>query len=386
MKTISLIFALLLSTITLAEESDFRTDENQYQPDYIAKINLLGQMSLDKNDQQDDDEDERDYITSDNPLYGGFNDLVRFVLPAPYQQGAGSCLYMAHTGVIEWWMNKRAGKKKYDLAERYYMSLKTEKTGQERVKNWRTDNIERLNEYQRMYLNKDYPFTKGHYKKVDGKRVVASEDDPKAKYGTRFNWISFRSTLPEYKSIKLPKFKREVIFADPQKNQWNITTAPKDIVTKIKRALVKNKAPVLVIYNHKGFWHANYIFGYNDRIKHNCPFTDSFEDSMIKKAIEYEKKASEATRESTRKKYLATAKTYRERGAKVSKRYYKNGGCSKKGAFYVRDSIYPNEDMPMYDYNTAQNDDDKNLNASLILREYEWVDTTLNHAIQIFPL
>ncbi len=373
-----IIFSLIFcfTNFALAEVSNILSDQS-FESDYIAKISI----------NKDDEEEPIDYIDPNSSLYGGFNDLISYVVPSPYQEGAGSCLYMAHTGVIEFLMNQSSGYKRYDFSERYFMSLKTEKTGQERVKNWRTDNIERLNEYRIMYKNRDYPFTKGYYKKENGRRVATNAEDEKAKYGTRFNWISYRKDLSVKKSVTLPKFKRNIIFADPDRNQWNVTTAPKNITSLIKRALTKNKAPVLVIYNHKGFWHANYIFGYNNRIKHNCPYVNSYEPTMIKKAANYEKKAAEATTESRRNKYLATAKSYRERGAKVTKYFKKElGGCSNKGAFYVRDSIYPNEDQKLYDFATENTEDDAHLNAELILREYEWVESTLNHAIQILPL
>lgn len=326
-----------------------------------------------------------DRISTGNPLDGGYNELVPYVIPAPHQEDAGSCLYMSHTGVIEWWLNKLNRKKNIDLSERYYMALKTERTNQDNIDNWRTDNVRRLNKYSKMVRNSDYPFTKGHFKRKDGKRVVTSASDEGAQYGTAYNWITQRELISQNKLINIPKFKREVIFADDQRNQWNVAVAPLNISEQIKNALKKNKAPVLVVYNHKGFWHANYIFGYNDKIKHNCPFSSSFAPRMREKAQDYEDDAMKTTSKKKRRRLLKKAESYRDRAQKVEDRFNRIG-CSNKGAFYVRDSIYADESMPVYDYYTLNNEDDRNLNSPLILREYEWPILTLNHAIQIFPL
>lgn len=372
-KFIALIF--ILSAPTFAEISDLNINKiSRVTSDIIIDKSQIEMKNLDE----------------ENPMTGGFNDLVPYILPSPHQQGAGSCLYMSHTGIIEWWINKldeRTGSDRIDLSERYYMSLKTEKVGNENVENWRTDNIERLNATGIFYKNEDYRYTKGWYKKVDGKRVVSHEDDKKAKYGTRYNWISFRSDLNQSKAIKVPKFKRNVILKDQGRDQWNVGQAPNDIADKVKEALVTNRAPVLVIYNHQGFWHANIVFGFNDNASsNNCPFTSSFKPYMDERALEMEEEAKEAKTPSKKKKLLAKAKNFRMRGDAVQKRYDEIGGCSGKGVFYVRDSIFPDESMPIYDYDFTQEGEEQHLNSPLIVREYEWLTTSANHIIQILPV
>lgn len=320
---------------------------------------------------------------------GGFNELMKYVVPSPSQEDAGSCLYMSHTGVVEWWynrLNSLEGERKVNFAERYYMALKTRKENQDNIDNWRTDNIRRINKSSIFFDNKDYRFTKGHFKKVNGKRVVTDSKDEDASYGTSYNWIDLTQDIStDAKVYKLPRFKREVLYADADKDQWAVAKAPSDIVERIKNALHKRNAPVLVIYNHKGFWHANYIFGYNDHADTNgCPFTSSFLPRMKEKRDGYLEKAAKTKSDTWRAKYLANAENVMKKGNAVQAKF-EEVGCAKKGVFYVRDSIFPNESMPKYDYDLAQEGEEDFLNAPLIAREFAWAQTTLNHAIQIYP-
>lgn len=373
MKNIAILFTAILATFTVfAEESQLRTNKIQlHEIARVQNINSLAQKGLDQ----------------ENPLAGGFNDLIPYIMPTPYQENAGSCLYMSHTGIVEWWMNRLndlQGEQRLDLSERFFMALKTLRTGQENIENWRTDNIYRINKAGHIYLNEDYRYTKGYYKKVNDIRVATNADDEEAKYGTRFNWISFKDQLDPAKAIKVPQFKRDVLLVDKDKNQWNVAEAPLNIVDQVKKALVKNQAPVLVIYNHQGFWHANIVFGFNDNTKHECPFVSSFKPYMDERAQELTKEAEQATSAKKKRSLLAKAKRFQERGNKVQKRFDQIG-CANKGAFYVRDSIFPNEEMPLYDYDFTQEGEEKHLNSSLILREYEWLTTSANHIIQILP-
>lgn len=377
-KLISLLSACLVATTAMAEISDLNQNQIeriQQEKDYVGVINP---MLLELASSNDD-------ITS-----GGFNDLMKYVVATPDQEDAGSCLYMSHTGVVEWWynrLNNLTGSRKVDFAERYYMSLKTEKTNQEEIDNWRTDNIRRINKSSIFFSNKDYRFTKGYYKRVDGKRVVTDKEDEDASYGTSYNWINLTDEISKDANVfKLPKFKREVLFADAERDQWAVGKAPKDIVERIKNALHKRNAPVLVIYNHKGFWHANYIFGYNDNADtKGCPFTTSFITRMQEKYDYWIEKSQTTKSDKWRQKYLGYADKAKRREAAVKNRLEEVGGCAKKGVFYVRDSIYGTDTMPEYDYDFSQKGEEGHLNAPLIAREFAWVQTTLNHAIQIYP-
>ena len=87
---------------------------------------------------------------------GGFDKLVPFVLPSPNQEGAGSCLYMATTGVAEWWLARlnptlsRAPDGPLDLSERHLMNLAGGRGNEQEDKadlpNWRTDSIYLFNQ------------------------------------------------------------------------------------------------------------------------------------------------------------------------------------------------------------------------------------------------
>ena len=322
-------------------------------------------------------------IPNSSSFEGGFNDLVPFTISAPYQDNAGSCLFMSHTGAVEVLMSKKR-KQKTNLSERYFMNLQKAGIGEDSIANWRTDTIERINTTGISYRNSDFPFTKGWYKTVNGTRVPAVEEDQGAFYGTRYNWIVELTSLQGLPKIKIPKLKREVLFADPAENQWNVGTAPKDITQRVKAALKRNKAPVVVIYNHVGFWHATLVVGFNDLAStESCPFVSKYEEKMNKRADEIVEEASQATTESEKAKLLRKAKNFRRRGKSVNTAYLKNGGCKSKGVFYVRDSIYPNKTQPLYDYDPSKKGEEEHLNAPIILREYAWLEQLSNHAVQI---
>ena len=323
-------------------------------------------------------------LPSEDTFKGGYNKLIPYVLPSPYQENAGSCLFMSHTGVIEVLMNQKLNTNKIDLSERYLMNLAKDKVASEKVKNWRTDTIFRSNAKLKSYLNKDFRYTKGFYKVVNGKRVKANEQEQGATYGIKYNWVVDYKNI-KANAVKLPNFQREVIFKDKDENQWNINGAPKNIVSLIKTAIRKRNAPVLVIYNHHGFWHANFILGFNDKASSDgCKFVSTFEESMNKRADEIVEEANQAQTSKEKEKLLRKAAKFRKRGKEVNDAYLANGGCRGKGIFYVRDSIYPQESMPFYDYDLERQGEEKNLNAPIIVREYEWVERLANHAIQIY--
>tara|TARA_Y100000590_G_scaffold470758_1_gene669540 strand:- start:4314 stop:5438 length:1125 start_codon:yes stop_codon:yes gene_type:complete len=324
--------------------------------------------------------------TNDSYL-GGYNELLPYVVPAPYQDNAGSCLFMSHTGALEVLMNQKKNRTrntKLNLSERYFMNLQKLGVGDDLISNWRTDTIYRLNKTGKTYLNKRFRFTKGWYKTVNGKRVPAEAEEEGAFYGTKYNWITDLGSLSKTPKITLPKFKREVIFADPSENQWNVGTAPKDIATRIKNAIRKNKAPVVVIYNHVGFWHATLVVGFNDYAStEGCPFVSQYDEKMNKRADEIVKEADETEDASIKKKLLRKAAKFRKRGNAVQTSFINDGGCKKSGVFYVRDSIYPNEEQPLYDFDLNNEGEEEHLNAPVILRSYAWAEQLSNHAVLI---
>ena len=319
---------------------------------------------------------------------GGMNEFLPFIMPSPDQENAGSCLFMSHTAVSEVLINRErqnAGKDNVDLSERYLMNLSKANIGDDLIKDWKTDTIYRFNKTGRTYTNNNFPYIKGWYKTgPNGLRVFANEGEPGAYYGVRANWVIALDELKKKPYIKTPQFSRNVLFADPKGNRWNVATAPEDIVYKVKKALDKKTGPVLVIYNHTGFWHAVMVAGYNDNVSNaNCPFVSEFPVKMNARADEIEADAASQSDPKESRRLYRKAKLFRKRADQVQNSYQQAGGCSGKGVFYVRDSIYPHPSMPDYDYDSNRIGEEKPLTPPVILREYDWLRHLSNHVIHI---
>jgi hypothetical protein len=332
------------------------------------------------------------FLNSSTTL-GGFDELVPYVLPSPNQEDAGSCLYMATTGIAEWWLarlNPHLSRKPngpIDLSERYLMNIAGIDENETKLENWRTDSIYLFNNNtQKSYLNKDYPYTKGWYKSAPSSNNLepALPNESGAEYGTSFNWISQLNKISA-QSVKLPQFHREVIFADPENNQWNIGVAPSNIVETVKAKLIEKRAPVLVIYNHHSYWHAVYIIGFNDTLDNgNCAYTERFRERVGTRTVELEEAARNAKTEEERKTYEQRAQRSREAQTKIETAYQNGGGCiSSKGVFYIRDSIYPDENGPVYDYDPSQTGEEGPYTKKIVFKEYDWLRYFANHVAVI---
>jgi len=326
-------------------------------------------------------------------LKGGFTELLPYILPAPYQGNAGTCLFMAHTGVAEWWLarlNPQIPQKldgKFDLSERYSINLSVLDIGDHEVNNWRTDTIFRFNTNGESFANRLYRFSKGWYKRNSrGDRVKAGKADPHARYGIGYNWIPELDSL-ETGSIQLPHFTREILFADPAKNQWSINVAPADIVQQVKTALKTRKAPIVVIYNHMGYWHTVILLGFNDKAStHKCTYVNDYITYMPQRAAELKSQAGKTQDEKLKRKLLAKARSALKRGAQAAKAFKQSGGCKEQGVFYVRDSIYPDKTLPLYDYDLTRTGEEEHYSTKIITREYQWLEIFANHIYQILIL
>ncbi len=328
-------------------------------------------------------------VPEESDFEGGFNMWVPYVMPTPYQENAGSCLFMSHTAVAETLVNERRNRLGYpniDLSERYFMNLSKADIGDNLIDNWITDTIYRLNATKKMYLNRDFPYMKGWYRPIgNGQRVFAQPNEQGAYYGVRANWVVDLDSLAKKPSYDLPTFKRDILFEDPKGNRWNVGTAPKDIVQRVKNALNTKKGPVTVIYNHTGFWHAVMIAGYNDNItNHGCPFVSDYPLQMRERADQIREEANNQSDQDERDRLERKARLFERRAQMVETGFQQNGGCSNKGAFYVRDSINPDPSMPLYDYDPNQTGEEQHLNPSIILREYEWLEQLANHVMHIY--
>jgi hypothetical protein len=327
-------------------------------------------------------------ITS-NPRPTAFTELTPYVLPSPDQDEAGSCLYMAVSGIAEWWLAKLHPKAPiisegiYDLSERYLMGVAGIDEDRSGLSDWRTDTVYLFNSYGNKSLrNTAYRFTKGWYKgeSYSDNLLPAAPNEVGAAYGTLYNWINeIPSVSREY--VSLPTFKREIIFADPAHNQWNIGVTPNNIVDVVKQTLIVKKAPVLVIYNHNSYWHAVYIIGYDDYADHKkCAYTENFRLNIAKRAAELQKSADEAVDPVVKEAYTIRAKRAIEAKAKIENTYTQNGGCtSLHGGFLIRDSIYPDQKGPIYDYDLANQGEESPYSKKIVIKEYDWLRYFANH-------
>lgn len=322
---------------------------------------------------------------------GGFNELLGFALRSPDQEEAGSCLYMSLTGAAEWWLARlhprqlRTPDGPIDLSERFLMNVAGLEEDENGIANWKTDSIYLFNKIGYTLLNRDYRFTKGWYvRDAKGEPQPGKAGDPGAAYDAYYSWIDERASVPNAPHVALPRFRREVLFADPASNQWNTGVMPSDIVERIKNALVKNKAPVQVIYNHFGYWHATLILGFDDGQDNlQCKFVNRFLDYMPKKAAEARAQAAQEKDPAVRERLLRQAAKADAAHAGTERAFREGGGCHPQGVFYVRDSIYKDPEGPIYDYDPSQTGEESPYVKSSVMLEYDWVRTMANHATQI---
>jgi diadenosine tetraphosphate (Ap4A) HIT family hydrolase len=319
----------------------------------------------------------------------GFNELLPFVMPSPNQEDAGSCLYMAITGNIEWWLNYLQPNENkimdgpHDLSERYLMNMAGMEEEESPAENWRTDTVYLFNWFGSV-LNSDYPYTKGWFKEEKDQMVIAKPEEKGSSFGTGYNWINEIETF-KLEKVDLPKFEREIIFEDEDKNQWNVGVTPSNIIEIVKEALRVNKAPVLITYNHYGYWHVHMIVGFDDNENsHGCKFTKETAPYLKDQAKKFRDKAENESDQEVKEKLERKAETF-TKNSDIIYQTMEEIGC-KKGVFYVRDSLYSDSTEENYSYHTESTTDDKHYAKKVILREYEYLRALANHVIQINPI
>ncbi|MFI5389779.1 MAG: hypothetical protein ACHQYQ_00345 [Bacteriovoracales bacterium] len=329
------------------------------------------------------------YAMTKRTKLDGFNELLPFIMPSPNQEDAGSCLYMAITGNIEWWLNylypneSKIVDGPHDLSERYLMNMAGMDEDNSPVENWRTDTVYLFNWFGSV-LNSDYPYTKGWFKEEKDEMVIAKPEEKGSSFGTGYNWVNEIETFNPQK-VDLPKFEREIIFEDKDKNQWNVGVTPSNIIEKVKEALRINKAPVLITYNHYGYWHVHMIVGFDDNENsHGCKFTKETAPYLKDQAKKFRDKAENESDPEVKEKLERKAEIFTKNSDTIYKTM-EEIGC-KKGMFYIRDSLYSDSSEQNYSYHTEGNTDDKPYAKKVILREYEYLRALANHIIQIKPI
>lgn len=308
----------------------------------------------------------------------GFTELLPYVTPSPDQYDAGTCMFMSLTGVVEWWMMRLGHSTQfvqdgpYDLSERWWVNESVWSDNVKDIDNWYTDGIY-LWSGKTGYLNSSYRYTKGWYtEKKEGGIKKAKPNAPGALYDTSYNWIDETDHI-KGKKVKMPKFTRRVIYADPDENPWSIGKAPANIVEQVKEALLTEKSPVQVIYNHEGFWHSVFILGFDENMSsQNCPFLQESQDYFKAEADKAQKAAEETENAKDKEKLLNRAKKYNRYLKTLTTAIQKGGGCHE-GMFYVRDSIYSDPSEELYHYDLSNPAGDTPYSKRIILREFDWL-------------
>jgi len=298
--------------------------------------------------------------------YGQSDDtLIDYVLASPNQFDAGSCLFMTTTGAVELLIHQHTDMDSVeyngdtDLSERFLMSAYQD-VPSSTIRYWLTDTVYTYNHFGGSLLNRDYPFTAGYGRETSSGLVPCDADDSGAYYSCSYNWFDKRPDNWQDLLVETPSIDRTVAFTDPARSsssQWNVGLMDDEDVEKIKYLLRTRRAPVVVIYNHYLYWHADLIVGYDDTVSTDgCP--------MVESSLDY----------------------FADEGAnqyinKIEAHMDDIGDCTSQGVFYVRDSIYDGgSDEPIYEYSSGFSE---KYSKRIIERSYNWVKYLGNHAYSI---
>jgi hypothetical protein len=311
-----------------------------------------------------DPQDPTDFLAADS--------IADLALASPNQFDGASCIFMAHAGAVEMLMNQRAPRDgdgdilaylgDRDLSERYLMNA-YDHAPWSTSPYFLTDLVYVYNAFGGSLLSAEYPFTAGYvHEDANGVKTPSDSDDPDAYFSCYYNWFDDLPTDWQQNLTPTPQAERTLLFVDPARNEdsfWNVGIVGPEVVDRIKYELRTKNAPVVVVYNHWLYWHADVIVGYDDRVDNSadpCPMVDD--------TLEY----------------------FAEQGAtayvnKVENHQADLGGCTTQGVFYVRDSIYDGDSAePMYTYTSGFSE---RYSKRIITRTYNWVTYLANHVYTI---
>ena len=279
-------------------------------------------------------------------------EMLPFVLASPNQYDAGSCLFMATTGAAEILMNQRTSLDdirylgETDLSERYLMNANDYVPSF--AEPWfLSDLIYAYNYLGGSMLDRNYP-------------MAADTDGTYIRVG--YSWTNDLPGDWEDQLVETPGFERTIIFIDPAKDansKWNLALMDGTTVEQIKYELRTKNAPVIIVYNHYLYWHSDIIVGYDDSVEtEGCPMVTSSLSHFAQEG-------------------------FHEYVTKIEDHMDELGGCTDRGVFYVRDSIYEGEDgEPTYSYGGPYPFTEK-YSKRIIERTYNWVKFLANHAYTI---
>lgn len=291
--------------------------------------------------------------------------LLPFALASPNQLDGGSCLFMSTTGAMEILINQGLDMETVhyqgdsDLSERFLMNAGGY-VPREEMRYYLTDTMYAYNVLGGSLLNRDYPFTAGYV--VDtpsGGMAKADAETEGAYFSCQLNWID---ELPEGwrdMLVDTPASERTSIFVHPVRDEaakWDVGLMTEEHIERIKYELRTKRSPVIIVYNHFLYWHADIIVGYDDLLESGgCPMVEASLDHFATEGAE----------------------AYVQR---IEDHKAEQGGCRSQGVFWVRDSIYDGgEEETHYSYS----DDyvfEKKYSQRIIGRSYDWVKYLANHA------
>ena len=275
-----------------------------------------------------------------------YNDMDPYVLASPNQWDAGSCLFMANTGAMEIMLNQRLDPEDVeyegdtDLSERYLMNGGDYAYP---VIDYSIIDVNYTYEYNGgSLLNRDYPFMGGV---VDGY------------YSCSPNWDNDMPGDWRDRLVETPETERTLLFIDPDLNNnsiWATGLIDYDVIERIKYELRTKNAPVILIHNYYLYWHAAIIVGYDDTVETGC--------GIVTPSLNYFEQEGATS-------YVNAIEDHMD----------DLGGCSDRGIFYVRDSIYDGDDEPDYDYGPWSDP----YSDRIIEYTYNWALFMGNHAYSI---
>jgi len=295
-------------------------------------------------------------------------DLDPFVLASPNQYDAGSCIFMSHTGAMEILMNQHtplediAYNGDTDLSERYLMAA-LDHVSTANVPYFLTDLIYTYDALGGSLLSRDYNFCVGYcVDDANGDASPAKSTDKDAYATAYYNWFDMMPSDWQSMLVATPPVDRTVIFADPKRDNssyWRVGLFDDDTIAQIKYELRTKNAPVIVVYNHYGWWHSDIIVGYDDTaIYDGCAYVQDAADYLREQGSTTYANAIEAHVTAT--------------------------GCSDKGKFLVRDSIYDGTSLEgEYDYSWGGVSYKDKYSKRITGLSYDWAKHLANHAYTI---
>ncbi|MBW1878861.1 MAG: leucine-rich repeat domain-containing protein [Deltaproteobacteria bacterium] len=307
----------------------------------------------------------RDRVVLDDAKWGEADtDLLPYVLASPNQWDAGSCLFMAVTGTMELLMNQHLDpeavdyKGDTDLSERFLMNA-SDYVPASKSRYFLTDILFTYEHFGGSLLDRDYPFVCDYVRDTSNGVVPSSAGQQGAYPSMYYNWFDDLPGGWQDDLTPTPEPARTLIFMDPRESQWSVALMDDDHVERIKYELRTKNAPVIVVYNHYLYWHADIIVGYDDTVETGgCP--------MVRSSVQY----------------------FNQQGATSYARQIEDhiddlGGCRDHGIFYVRDSIYDGtSEEPTYQYGGSYHYSDK-YSQRIIERTYDWVRHLGNHVYTV---